>query len=355
MRMEDALRKYRLKLEESQKEALKIRNTYQKWLSKKKKELKKAVEKLEKAKPPKNVDETLLKLVEAARRAYVSAFKRALEGIRDIEDLGKRLPELAKVHVDYGKHVIILFEKEVRAINSILKEMDEAYREYLQETQKRSLPKLEIEKKIRELKTVQENLSSISSEIESLLEEITLKRKEIEQERQKPEVKGIEEQLENITTKKRKLEREVRSNVSKIQKTLKRLRMGGLADQLARDSSVALERPEEVISLLQTLKPRFGGKALKSAEWLIENLESTVSEIRELDRKSQELESAKEKELSRAEHIESEISSLERRIKELKNEKKKLEKLRTRLEEEIQKEVRLLEKVLGEEIEWDNI
>lgn len=48
--MEDALRKYRLKLEESQKEALKIRNTYQKWLSKKKKELKKAVEKLEKAK-----------------------------------------------------------------------------------------------------------------------------------------------------------------------------------------------------------------------------------------------------------------------------------------------------------------
>lgn len=121
--------------------------------------------------------------------------------------------------------------------------MDEGYREYLQETQRISLPKLEVEEKIEELKTVKEKLSFINSEIESLLEEISLKRKEIEQERQKPEVKSIEGQLENLITKKKKLEMEVRSNVSKIQKTLKRLRMGGLADQLARDSGVALEKP----------------------------------------------------------------------------------------------------------------
>ncbi|WCN28270.1 hypothetical protein [Thermococcus kodakarensis] len=355
MRMEDALRKYQLRLEESQKEALKIRKNYQKWLSKKKKELKRAVEKLEKVKPPKNVDETLLKIVEADRRAYVSAFKRALEGIQDIEDLGKRLPELGKVHIDYGKHVIILFEKEVLAINSILKEMDEGYREYLQETQRISLPKLEVEEKIEELKTVKEKLSFINSEIESLLEEISLKRKEIEQERQKPEVKSIEGQLENLITKKKKLEMEVRSNVSKIQKTLKRLRMGGLADQLARDSGVALEKPGEVVSLLQTLKPRFEGKARKSVEWLSENLESTVSEIKELDRKIHELRSAMEKELSRAGHLEDEISFLERRTAELESEKKKLEKLKARLEEEIQQEVKLLEKALGEEIEWGNI
>lgn len=53
--MEDALRKYQLRLEESQKEALKIRKNYQKWLSKKKKELKRAVEKLEKVKPLKTL------------------------------------------------------------------------------------------------------------------------------------------------------------------------------------------------------------------------------------------------------------------------------------------------------------
>ncbi|MBP1911024.1 hypothetical protein [Thermococcus stetteri] len=351
----DALKKYRTKLEETQKEALKIRKSYQKWLSKKKKELKKAIGKLEKAKPPKNVDETLLKLVEADRRTYVSAFKRALEGIQDIEDLGKRLPELGKVHIDYGKHVIILFEKEVRAINSILKEMDEGYREYLQEIQKRSLPGLRIEEKLGELKTVQEKLNSINSEMESLLEEISLKRKAVEREYQKPKVERIEREIRELKARKRKLEMKARSNVSKIQKPLKRLRMGGLADQLARDSGVAIEKPGEVVSLLQTLKPRFEGKALNSAEWLIENLESEVGEIRELDRKIRELESARERELSRAEHIESEISSLERRIKELENEKKKLERLRIRLEEDIQKDVRVLESILGEDIEWGNL
>lgn len=80
-----------------------------------------------------------------------------------------------------------------------------------------------------------------------------------------------------------------------------------------------------MVSLLQTLKPRFEGKARKSVEWLSENLESTVSEIKELDRKIHELRSAMEKELSRAGHLEDEISFLERRTAELESEKKKLE------------------------------
>jgi chromosome segregation ATPase len=349
--MEEALRKYRLKYEESKREASKVRNDYNKWLSKKKRELEKALRKLEKAKPPKKVDETLLKLVEADRRTYISAFKRALEGIGDVEALGKRLPELAKIHVDYGKHVMILFEKEVYAVNSILKELDEGYREYLQEIQKRSLPKLEVEEKLEEVKTVNEKLGSINSEIESLLKEILLKREEIEKERQKPEVKRIDEEIKELAARKRKLEMEVRSNVSKIQKPIKRLRMGGLADRLARDSGVAIEKPREVVSLLKTLRPKFEGKPKKSAQWLVENLESSVEELKELERKIMELESQRERMLSRVKSLEEEIKTLERRVAELESERKKLEKLKARLEEEVREDVKILEAALGEKVE----
>ena len=340
-----------MKLEESKKETLEIKKTYDKWLSKKKRELEKALKKLEKAKPPKKVDENLLKIVETNRKAYVSAFLRDLSRIKTIEDLGENLSPLSKIHVSYGRHVMILFEKEVHAINSILKELDEGYREYLRELAKRSLPEVTIERKLEELRRIEEKLNSIESQIEELKNRRAKLREELRREHEREEVREVEEKINRLKSEKRKLEIKIRSNVSRTQKTLKRLRLGGIYDQLARDSGVAIENPKEVVNVLRSILPKMGGKARKSAEWLVDNLEHSVEVISGMEREIEELERAKRDMLSKTEEIEREIQKVEEKIRELESEKKKMKRMEERIKRDIIEEKRLLENVLGERIE----
>lgn len=82
-------------------------------------------------------------------------------------------------------------------------------------------------------------------------------------------------------------------------------------------------------------KLRFEGKVCKLVEWLSENFESIVSEIKELDRKIYEFRSVMEKEFLCVGYFEDEISFLECRIVEFESEKKKFEKLKVCFEEEI--------------------
>ncbi|WP_297506345.1 hypothetical protein [Thermococcus sp.] len=350
MSLEKALKEYRRRREESKEKAEKLRGEYNRWLSRKKKEILKKISALEKKKPPKKVDERLLQRVEAERRAYVSALRRALESIEDIEELGKRLPDLGKLHVSHGRHVMVLYEKEVYAINALLKELSEGYARYVEELSSLLLPEVELEKAISELRDVSSRIEELDSEIRAIAEELGRKREELESRMASPEIRETEKEIENLRRELRRREMEVRSKVSKLGKPLKRMRLGGLADEVARNSGLALERPVEFLSLLRSIYPRLDGKAKKAAEWLLENLPAEVERLESLREEIEALEREREKLLEEIKPLEEEIRELERDLREKKAMKEKLERKRAHLEEEIAGEKKKLEELLGVEI-----
>ncbi|WP_297515545.1 hypothetical protein [Thermococcus sp.] len=351
MKLKEAIREYELRREEGLKKAEKLRKKYNKWLGKKKKELLNAVGKLETAKPPKNVDERLLQIVEADRRNYVSAMKHAVEGIQSIDDLGKRLPDLAKVHVDYGKHVMILFEKEVYAVNSLLKELSKGYAEFREELEKSVPPEIGVVEKLEELRKAQREFQAKRDALSRLAHKLEEERKKLESLLSSEEFARVEMQIREVSSKIRSIELELRSKVSKLQKPLKRMRLGGIADEVARDSGVALERPKEFLSLLVNVYPRLEGKARKSAEWLLENLEGKLSELSELRRELEGLEAQREELLGSVKPVQDELLAIERELSQLADDVKKLERKLLRIEVELKEELRKLEDYLGEKVE----
>ncbi|WP_297072695.1 hypothetical protein [Thermococcus sp.] len=351
MKLEEAIRKYELRREESLRRAEKLRKKYNKWLEKKKRELLKALERLERAKPPKKVDERLLQIVEADRRNYISAMRHALEGIRTMEELGKRLSDISKIHLDYGKHVMILFEKEIYSINSILRELSEGYSEFMKQLMEVLPPKIDVSKKLEELKRTHEEFTEKKKKLIELAGRVEEERKKVEEVLSSKEFRDIEKEINDVSRRIRSIELELRSKVSKLQKPLKRMRLGGIADEVARDSGVALERPEEFISLLQSVYPRLDGKAKKSAEWLLANFESELLEVSKLKKELAELEERKRNVVKSIEPAREELSSLENELALISEELHKLERKLSKIEKELEDELNKLEEYLGEKIE----
>lgn len=351
MKLDEAIRKYELKREEDLKKVERLREKYDKWLAKKKRELLRAIEKLEKAKPPKKVDERLLQIVETDRRNYVNSIRHALEGIQTIDDLGKRLPDLAKVHVDYGRHVMILFEKDVYAINSLLKELSEGYSEFRAELERTTPPEIDVLGKLEELQMTRKEFLEKQKSLSKLTQELENKRRKLESLLSSEEFTGIDREIREVVSRIRSVELELRSKVSKLQKPLKRMRLGGIADEVAKDSGVALERPDEFLSLLRGVYPKLDGKARKSAEWLAENFEGKLSELSELREKLEELEARRNEMLEGIKPVRDELLTMERELSLLTEEVKKLEKKLLRLEDELKTELKRLEEYLGERIE----
>ncbi|WP_050002722.1 coiled-coil domain-containing protein [Thermococcus eurythermalis] len=351
LKLNEAIREYELRREEGLKEAEKLRKKYDKWLGKKKKELLKAVEKLEKARPPKKVDEKLLQIVETDRRNYVNAIRHALEGIQTIDDLGKRLQDLAKVHFDYGKHVIILFEKEVYAINSLLKELTEGYAKFRSELEESIPPKIDVVAKLEELRETHREFLEKREAISRLARKLEELRSNLEYVVSSEEFVETNREIQDISKEIRSVELELRSKVSKLQKPLKRMRLGGIADEVARDSGVALERPNEFLSLLKAVYPKLDGKAQKSARWLMENFEERLSEMSALRSKLEELSKRREEILGDTAQVQAEFQAIERELSILAEDVKKLEKKLLRLENELKAELEKLEAYLGERIE----
>jgi len=351
LRLEEAIREYELRREEGLKKAEKLRKKYNKWLGKKKKELLKAVGKLEKAKPPKNVDERLLQIVEADRRNYVSSMRHALEGIQTVDDLGKRLPDLAKVHVDYGKHVMILFEKEVYAVNALLKELSEGYAEFREELEKSVPPEIDVAAKLEELRRAQREFQEKRKALSRLAQELEGERKRLESLLSSEEFARVEEKAREVSAEIRSIELELRSKVSKLQKPLKRMRLGGIADEVARDSGVALEKPKEFLSLLLKVYPRLDGKARKSAEWLMENFEEKLSELNALREQLKKLNERREELLKEVKPVQEELLAIERELSLLADDVRKLERKLSRIEAELREEIEKLGDYLGEKVE----
>lgn len=351
MSLRKALERYEQRREEAEKRTKKLRREYGQWLSEKKKELLMRISALEKRRPPKNVDERLLQRVEVARKSYVSALRRAVEDITTMEDLGKRLPDMAKLHIDYGRHVMILYERDVYAINAVLKGLNEGYSRYLEELSAVILPKLKIEELLAEIEKVSSELTKLDEEIARLRGELTEKRKALEAGMSSGETEEILVAMDKIRTEIRKVEIEIRSMVSKLAKPLKRMRLGGFADEVVKDSGIVIERPEEFLELLQTVYPRLEGKAKKAADWLLKNLGEELKRLEMLRGKLSELKFEEERRRDKLKPLLREIEEIEKEIKKREILRAKLERKRGHLEGELRAEMEGLEKVLGVEIE----
>jgi len=349
--VEKAIGEYRRKREENLREIEKLKRAYWKSFLKKRKEVLKRLEKLEKKKLPKGMDEKLAKKVEADRAKYVSSLRRALEGIETMDDLGKRLPELAKLHVDHGRYLLIAFEKDLYGINRLLKELSEEYAEYSTRVSELQLPELNVEGTLAQIEETRRSLNEGRAELGKLKRELEAKRNELAERRRELGMGEIDERIKELVSSKKGIEIEVRSKVSKVQKPIRRMRLGGFADDVARDSGLAIEEPNEFLSLLIKVYPRLEGKAKKSAEWLLKNLEGKVGEIRELEREIERLESLRREKLRELESIEEEARTVERLILEVEENVRRLERKLEHLEKELEKEIEALEEVLGERVE----
>ncbi|WP_457742072.1 hypothetical protein [Thermococcus sp.] len=353
MKLKKAMEEYERRLEESRKRSEKIRKEFNKRIIKKKKEILKMLSSLEKKKLPKGVDENLKKRILTDREKYVSALRRILDGVETVDDLGKRLPELAKLHVDHGRYLLITFEKELYRINRTLKEMNEDYVEYVKELEKFNIPEIRVGELIEEIRKTSSELEREKERLERFKKCLKEKRMELEKKAQEEGMADLRREIEELEAMKRQIEIEVRSRVSKLQKPLRKMRMGGLAEEVARDSGVALQRPEEFLKLVSSVEDSFDGKAKKSAEWILKNFEEKVKEIKRVNKEIEEKQRTLEEKRKPLKKLEESIREIEREILEVENSIKKLERKLSHLREDLEEELGLMKKVLGEEIEVD--
>ena len=349
--MKRAIEEYRRRREGNLREIEKLEKEYQKSLRRKKNDILKRLDKLEGKKLPKGIDEKLAKKVEADRTRYVASLRRTLKGIETMEDLGKKLPELAKLHVDHGRYLLIAFEKDIYGINRLLKELSEEYAEYSARVSELQLPELNVEGLFSEIEETKRLLEKNRAELKRLEGELQAKEEELQARINELGIEELERRLGELKASRRKVEMEVRSKVSKVQKPIKRMRLGGIADEVARDSGVALERPKEFLSLLIKVYPRLEGKAKKSADWLIKNLESKVAELNELGERIEELEAERNARIEELEPLEQEIRTLERTIAEMEENLKRIERKLDHLQREFEEELKALEELVGEKVE----
>ncbi|WP_206204818.1 hypothetical protein [Thermococcus sp. MV11] len=351
MRLEQALEEYEKKKERAERVVEKVRRKYEKRLEKRLKEILKKIDELERRKIPRNVDEKVRKIVTAERRNYVTSLRNALASIESMEDLGKRLPDLAKLHVGHGKYLILLFEKDVYAINRLLKELNEDYLSYYRELEKAELPELGIRGLLEEMEEIRKAIAEGEAERQGLVERLRELEGELEGLYRELGLDELDERISTLSSRIRSEEMELRSKASKLQKPVRRMRLGGFADEFARDSSVVLREPEKTLSLLQKVYPRLEGKYRKTARWLVENLEEKVGAIEEDRELLEELEAEREKLIEDVRTRENEIRELERLIEEKEAELKKLRNRLEHLEKGLEESIAKLEGILGTKIE----
>lgn len=350
--MERALEEYEKRKKKAEKDLEKLRSKYNKRLNKKVREILKRIDSLEKREVPKNVDENIKKIVMAEKKSYITSMRNVLGSIETVEDLGKRLPDLAKLHVGHGKYLLIIFEKEVYAINRLLKELNEDYLKYREEVARMDLGNLDIKELLLSRERAKRDLEKAEKEKSHLRSQVNELQRELDKFYEAKGLKELDNEIQKLRSKIKSSEIEIRSKASRLQKPIKRMRLHeGMADELVRDSSIAIRKPSEVIAFLQRVYPRLDGKYRKTAQWLIENLEKKVATIAGDQEKLSKLEKKKEEILSDAEGRRKEIRELERLIEEKESEIRKLKRQLEHLEKELEESLAKLEEILGQRIE----
>ena len=352
MRLEQALEEYERRRKKAAREAEKLEKKYNKRLEKRIKELLKRIDELERRKIPKDVDGNIRKIVTAERKNYVTALRNALGGIDNMETLGKRLPDLAKLHVGHGKYLLVIFEKDVYAINRLLKELNDEYVRYYNELVEKGLEEVRVRETLKEIEETTKLMERTERELNELTRRLSDTEKALENERRESGLSELEDEIKSLRSKVRSTEMEVRSKASKLQKPVKRMRLGeGIAEELVSDSSVALRKPEEFLRFVERIEPRLEPKQRKAARWLVENLRERAREIEIGRKKLAELEKRREEILKRGASLEDEIRGLKSAIAEREAELRKLRNRLEHLEKQLESEIRKLEDILGTEIE----
>lgn len=350
--MERALKEYEKRKKKVEEDRKKLEEKYTFKFLKKKHGILKNLEKLEKKEIPKKIDDRIKKVVEGERKSYVDTLRRTLERIENIDELGRFLPELSKFHVSHGKYLLLVFEKEVYAINKLLKEVSEEYTEYIKRTAEINIEPIEFDSILNSIETTRKQLEKEEKDLELLKTELEEKEKELKTAKFSKELEEIESEIKNLKSSIAKEEIEIRSKISKLQKPIKRMRTGEkIADEILKDSSYGIEHPEEFLSFLIKIRGRLKEKYKQTADWIIENLESKSKEIQERKRKLEGLEHKREVILQEKKEIENEIERIKKRILEKEARIRKLKEKLLELEKELDESLSKLEKILNTSID----
>lgn len=339
------MREYQTLKKRREKELESIRREYSEEMRQLVEEILQLLKELEEKEPPSKVDRRLLSIALRERKTYVSALGKLFSSLDSIDDLGARLGKISKYHVGHGRYLMLLFEKDVYRINKLLKELSELYGRYVSEVGERSLPELrigeimgEIEGLKREISLTEEELNSLRKKIEELKNAPNTETDELDKELQR---------REELKVKIRTLRTELRSKASKLHKPLKRMRLPEAVPFL-KDSSYALDNPDEFLNLVKRVYPRLDGKAKKASDWLLKNFPSKLDELRKLEEELELVEGRIREIESKSSGRRLEILRTEERVKRLED---KLRRQRSRLnslEKRLEEEVRLLEGLLTE-------
>ena len=304
-----------------------------------------SLDELDKKEPPVNVDPHLLKIALRERKTYVSTLRRILESVSSMEDLGRKLGELSKLHVGHGRYLLAIFERDVYKINRLLKELGELYTEYSAEMAKLKLPEVDPGRTFEEIEKTRKEILELEEELEKIGERIS----ELEMApANDDEMELISRQKESLEVKVRTLETEIRSKASKLQKPLKRMRLPEAAPFL-RDSSYAVEHPEEFLKLVKKVHSNLDGKSRKAADWILKNFPAKIEELRMVKAELLRIKEREAELMASSSGRLRELESLRRRAHEIEDELRKLHNRLESLEEELQRESEVLRALLERE------
>ncbi|USS40631.1 hypothetical protein NF865_10170 [Thermococcus aggregans] len=352
MKLREALQEYERKKEEIKKQRQRIRAKYTKTSGEIVLKIFKNLERLEKQEIPKNVDPRLARIVKAEKDRYITALRNMLQKIEGIEDVEKILPEISRFHVTHGRHLLLIFEKEIYEINALLKALSEEYSAYLKEVGKIGIEDVKTKELLKELEDLRDTLKEEELSRENLMKQLEELQKQIKGLEAKPEFKALRESQERLKREISGKEINIRSKISKLQKPIKRMRLPeSVAREFLKDSAYAINHPEEFLELLGRIENELDKKYKKTAEWAKTNL---IKESQELANMKEELAKV-EKELSdiveKEEAKKREVEELKRKIREKEEKIKAFKKKVEELEEELKRSISKLERILGEKVE----
>jgi len=352
LKLKEALQEYEKKKEKIKKQRQRIKAKYTKSSKEIILKIFKNLERLEKKEIPKNVDSRLARIVEVEKERYITALRNMLQKIESIEDVEKILPEISRIHVAHGRHLLLIFEREIYEINSLLKDLSKEYSAYLEEVNKVGIEDVKTKELVKELEDLRKHIKEEELSKEELVVHLEELQKQIKELENKQEFKALRESQEKLKREISQKEINIRSKISKLQKPIKRMRLPDrIAREFSKDSAYAIHHSEEFLELLSRIENKLDKKYKRTAEWAKTSL---AKESQELVTMKEELAKI-EKELSsivrEEEAKKREIEELKKRIHEKEEKIKSFKKKIQELEEELKKSISKLERILGERIE----